>query len=166
MAEQSKTCTDLWLLDSLEDFQSYSLKLIQGTSRRLCILSQDLDAPVFARADIVSAISEFARSSRYVQIQILVRNTKPAKEIAHPLIKLSQRISSKIEIRNITVEPEHNQREFILGDTDGLLYKNDFSTYKGFANFAAMQEVKHFHNEFTYLWEYGIIEQDFKTIFI
>lgn len=164
MAQQSPTSSDLWLLDGLEDFRTHAQKLVARSRRRIEILCQDLDAPVFGQNDFIETLSEFARSSRYVEIQVLIRDTKQAKEIGHPLIRLSQRLSTKIELRKLTIEPENNEREFMCCDTDGLLYKNDFSVYKGFANYNALGEVKQMREQFNYLWEYGEAEPDFQLL--
>lgn len=164
MAQQSPTSSDLWLLDGVEDFRTHAMQLVAKTRRRIEILCQDLDTPVYGQNEFIETLSEFARSSRYVHIQILVRDTKPAKESGHPLIRLSQRLSTKIHLRKLTIEPENNEREFMCCDTTGLLYKNDFSVYKGFANYAASSEVKQMREQFNYLWEYGEIEPDFQLL--
>lgn len=164
MAQQSSSSSDLWLLEGLEDFRTHAQQLVAKSRRRIEILSQELDAPVFGQQDFIETLSEFARSSRYAQIQVLIRNTKPAKEIGHPLIRLSQRLSTKIEVRKLTIEPENNEREFMCCDTDGLLYKNDFSAYKGFANYHAPSEVKQMREQFIYLWQYGEAEPDFQRL--
>ncbi len=166
MAEQSPGVKDLWLLDGLEDFREHSLGVLQQARRRVNLLSQDLDAQVLAESRFIDELSALARSSRYVQIQVLLRDTRLAKEISHPLVKLAQRLSTKIEIRKVTQEPENNAREFLCCDDQWLVYKNDFQAYRGFANYAAWQEVKRLRDDFTYLWEYGEPEPDFQLIYI
>lgn len=164
MAQQSPTSSDLWLLEGPDDFREHALALILNARRHIAILCQDMDAPVYGQEALIDALSHFARSSRYAQIQVLIRHTQQAKEMGHPLIRLSQRLSDKIHLRKMIVEPDNNEREFMCCDTDGLLYKNDFSAYKGFANYAALQEVKRIREEFNYLWEYGEIEPDFQLL--
>lgn len=166
MAEQSPGVKDLWLLDGLEDFREHSLRVLQQARRRVNLLSQDLDPQVLAESRFIDGLSALARSSRYVQIQVLLRDTRLAKEISHPLVKLAQRLSTKIEIRKVTQEPENNAREFLCCDDQWLVYKNDFQAYRGFANYAAWQEVKRLRDDFTYLWEYGEPEPDFQLIYI
>jgi len=166
MAEPSQSVKDLWLLDGLEDFREHSLKALGFARRQVLILTQNLDPEVFAQEDFVDALSVLARSSRHVSIRILIRDTQLAKDIFHPLVKLAQRLSSTIEIRKISQEPDNNEREFICCDSEWLVYKNDFQTYRGFVNYAAHQEVKRLQEEFTYLWEYAEEEPDFKLLFI
>jgi hypothetical protein len=164
MAEQSPTSKDLWLLDGVEDFQTHALRLVANARRRIEILCQDMDAPVYGQPEFIETLSNFARASRNAQIQVLIRDTRLAKEQGHPLIRLAQRLSTKIQLRKLIIEPENNEREFMCCDTDGLLYKNDFRVYRGFANYAALREAKQMREQFNYLWEYGEIEPDFQLL--
>jgi len=164
MAEQSPTFKDLWMLDGVQDFNDYSIKLANRARRHITILTRDLDALVYENAHFVNSISKLARTSRYAQIQILIKDTKPAIDRGHQLIRLAQRLSSKISVRKMTVELEKKEVGFILFDNDGLLYKNDESNYRGFANFAALREVKQLREQFDYVWQYGEAEPEFQTL--
>ena len=78
MAEQSTASETLWLLDSLADFQGYSLELVKQTNRHIAILSHQLDDLVYGTEDFVQALSNFARSSRHCEVRLLIKDTKPA----------------------------------------------------------------------------------------
>ncbi|RYY76149.1 MAG: hypothetical protein EOO52_01090 [Gammaproteobacteria bacterium] len=164
MSELSAISPDLFLLDGLQDFQEHSVKLVTQARRTIAILSHDLDAPIYAEEAFVAALSGFVRSSRTAQVQILVRDTKPLVETGHKLAKLHQRLSSKILLRKITVEPDDTEMAFILCDTDALLYKNDDAVYKGFANFNAAVEIKRLRDTFNYIWEYGEVEPELQIL--
>ncbi|HEY8941408.1 MAG TPA: hypothetical protein VIM59_14510 [Cellvibrio sp.] len=166
MAEQSKASEDLWLLDGIEDFRHYSLELVKQNRRTLAILTKNLDALVFGTAEFVEAVSVFARSSRHTQIQILIKDTKPALESGHLLIRLAQKLSAKILVRKMTVEPNNKDMAFVLGDTDKLLYKNDDAAYRGFFNSSAARELKPLREEFNYLWQYAEPEPEFQLLYI
>ena len=96
MSKQSETSAQLFLLEDHADFQDYAIKLATQARRNIAILSRDLDASVFGSEAFVDAISELARDSRDTEIKILVKNTRHLVEIGHKLVKLSQRLSSKI----------------------------------------------------------------------
>jgi hypothetical protein len=164
MSEVSSVSTDLFLLDSLHDFQENSLKLLTQSRRTIAILSRDLDAPIYGTPEFIQAISNFARSSPNAQVQILVKDTKPLVESGHKLARLHQRLSSKILLRKLTVEPQNTDMGFMLCDTNALLYKNDDANYKGFANFNAAVEVKHLRETFDYIWQYGEPEPELQML--
>ncbi len=166
MSKQSPTSPDLFLLDCSEDFHSFALKLLLPARRNISILSNDLDLAIFGTDEFVDAISQIARSNRYAQVQILVKNTQHLLENGHKLGKLSQRLSSKISIRKLVVEPDNTKMGFILCDDNGLLYKNDEAIYQGFANYNAAAEVRHLREIFDYIWEYGEVEPELQQLHI
>lgn len=164
MAEQSSVSADLWLLDGATDFRVHSEQLVAQSRRSIAILTRDLDALVYATPEFVQHISDFVRSTRNAQVQILIKNTKPAIESGHTLVRLAQRLSSKILVRKMTVEPNNKDMGFMLGDTDKLLYKNDDAVHRGFFNSAAASEIKSLREEFNYLWQYGELEPEFQLL--
>lgn len=155
MSTPSQHSDTLFLLEGLTDFQEHARLLLGHTRRQLTILSRTLDAPVYDTPAFVSAVSELARSSRSAQIQILVRDTEPLIERGHKLARLAQRLSSKITLRKMTLEPENGEMAFMLCDGNGLLYKNDDFDYRGFADSRAAPEVKRLREIFDYLWQYA-----------
>ena len=166
MAEQSNISNDLWLLEGIEDFRVYSLELLQQSHRNLLLLTRNLDEIIYGTSEFVEAISTFARSSRHTRVQILIKDTKHAIDTGHQLIRLAQRLSSKIIVRKMTLEPTNKDMAFIVGDTDKLLYKNDDSTYRGFFNSNAAREIKPLTEEFNYLWQYAEPEPEFQLLHI
>jgi hypothetical protein len=166
VAEQSSVSADLWLLDGATDFRVHSEQLVAQSRRSIAILTRDLDALVYATPEFVQHISDFVRSTRNAQVQILIKNTKPAIESGHTLVRLAQRLSSKILVRKMTVEPNNKDMGFMLGDTDKLLYKNDDAVHRGFFNSAAASEIKSLREEFNYLWQYGELEPEFQLLHI
>jgi hypothetical protein len=162
--QQSNSSKDLWLLEGLDDFRQESVKLLHQTRRSLAILSYDLDAQVYAENDFIESISAFARSSSGAIIQILIKDTQPAIAIGHPLIRLAQRLSSKILVRKITIEPNNKDMAYIISDTQGLLYKNDDKIYQGFVNYSAAIEIKTLREEFNYVWQYAEAEPEFRLL--
>lgn len=166
MAEQSSASNDLWLLDGAADFRAHSEQLVAQSRRSIAILTRDLDAQIYATPDFVQHLSDFVRSSRNAHVQILIKNTKPAIESGHPLVRLAQRLSSKIIARKMTTEPNNKDMGYMLGDTDKLLYKNDDAVHRGFFNLAAVNEIKSLREEFNYLWQYSEPEPEFQLLHI
>lgn len=157
MSSISDTSDNL-LLNNLEDFQQQTLTLVGETRRHLAILSRSLDAPLYDSEEFAAAVSRLARSSRYAQVQILVKETDTIIERGHRLARLSQRLSSKVALRKLTLEPTNADMAFMLCDSSALLYKNDDLIYRGFVDKKAAAEVKRLREIFDYLWQYAEAE--------
>lgn len=146
----------LLLLDELADFQAHALKLVQNGRRQLCIFSATLDAPLYNTDAFRDTVRIFATQDRYAHARILVKDTKPLIEHGHRLLQLARRLSGKVDIRRLTVEPQNNNHSWLIVDNDKLLYKHDEDAYQGYVDLAAAPKCKLFLEEFTNLWEvYG-----------
>lgn len=164
MSEVSNASPDLFLLDSLSDFQEFSLRLVQQSRRHISVLSRDLDNLIYGSDEFVDSISAFVRSSKHAQVQLLVKDTKALVESGHKLARLHQRLPSKIQLRKLTQEPDDTEMAFMICDTNALLYKNDDSVYRGFANVDAAVEIKRLRDLFDYVWQYGESEPELRIL--
>jgi hypothetical protein len=166
MSTPSTACENLLLLEDVADFQQHALQLAKQTRRHLAILSRTLDAPIYDNDAFVTAISQLARASRYTIIQLLVKDTDPLIERGHRLVRLSQKLSSKIILRKLTLEPNNSNEGFMLCDENGLLYKNNECEYRGFANDSATANIKHLRETFDYLWQHAVVEPRLQLLHI
>ncbi len=153
MSRISETSDTLILLDSLEDFVEHVDKLIQAGRRDVKILSRTLEPALYDRDIFVKSLSCLARSHPQARVEILLKNTKSLAENGHKIVRLAQRLPSKINIRRLTIEPEDDAMAFMIVDKDKLLFKNDESSMQGFANLEAGPEVKHLMDTWERLWQ-------------
>lgn len=153
MPKPSIVSDQLLLLESSEDFREQITRICANARRHIDIFSHNLDYPVYNHADTVDAISQMARAHPQALVRILVRDTRPLVENSHRLVRLSQRMPSKIQVRKLTEEPDNTEMAFVLCDRDQLIYKNDDSEYRGFVNYAAAPEVQALRDTFSRLWE-------------
>lgn len=166
MARVSQVSDQLILLESLDDFIEHSLAITQNARRRIYLLSDSLDPMLYDRDDMTSALSQFARRSRNCDLRILVRNTDDMIERGHRLARLHQRLTSKVLIRQLTIEPNNTQMAFICADSDQLVYKNDDQVHQGFANYAGASEVKALTEEFIRIWEYAREIPELRSLYL
>lgn len=155
MSTVSTVSDDLLLLDSPEDFQKYTAMLSANARRHLDILSHTLDPLVYEHPETVAALSALARSHRLARVRILVQDTLPLIERGHALVRLAQRLPSKIELRKQHGELENTDMAFVLADSEQVLYKHDDRLYRGFVNFKAPAELRSLREAFVRAWEYA-----------
>lgn len=144
---------NLLLLDDLEAFSKYAEIIVSRSRRHLAILSDTLDFPLYDNAVIENLVSTLARSDRNAEVRILVKDIRPLIERNHQLLQLARRLPSKVKLRRLDIEPENNDRAYLIGDTNLLLYRHDEREYVGFANFNAAPEVAKIMDDFNYLWQ-------------
>ncbi|MBU2885185.1 hypothetical protein KO507_05345 [Gilvimarinus agarilyticus] len=166
MQTNSPVSAPLIRLQSVNDFVEHSLKTAQTARRRLFILSENLDPYVYDTDEMFNALSEFVRRSRNIDLRILVHNGKDLVERGHRLARLHQRLTSKVQLREITLEPNNRKMAFICADQQQLVYKNDDSAYFGFANPQAASEIKSLSEEFRRIWEFARDIPDLRSLYL
>lgn len=164
MARKSQVDDNLLLLDSPEELADYSLKVIGSARRQLLILSDMLDPYVYDREDVCAALSEFARRSRYTDVKILIRDSKHLIERGHRLARLHQKLTSKIQLRQLTIEPNDQQMAYLCADQRQLVYKNDDQVHQGFVHYDDASTAKTLAEEFLRLWEFATEIPDLRTL--
>lgn len=163
----STTDENLIQLEGEAAFLKHTLTIAEQSRRDVFILSDELDRAIFHNPDIVSALSSFVRQDRRCNIKILVKNVKPVVERTHGLLTLARRISSKITIKKLLLDPQDTANAYMIGDSRYLLYKHSDKEYLGFVNYAAGPESNKLLEEFMYLWEqHSIIDQELKQLTI
>ena len=89
---------DVTTLKGNDAFLEASIQLIEQTSRHLHIRSALLDPDLFDKKEFNEALSAFARSSRYAEVQILVDYPDRIQKRGHKTLDLMRRLSQKIII--------------------------------------------------------------------
>lgn len=168
MSEQtSETDTNLMLIDELEDFSKHSLKVVEASRREILLLSDTLDPALYNNENFYQRVLDLARSDRTVQIKILVKDVRPIVEMGHRLLNLARRLSSKVEIRKLLIQPEKASITYLIGDRKALLYMHEEKVYNGFVNYEAAQECKSLADEFTYLWDkHSVLDPALRTMLL
>lgn len=141
------------LIDGPEAFRQALVSLAEQTRRQLVIYSPDLAHEVYDDPALSEAISAIARRHRQAQVQILVRDTRVLVEYGHGLVRLAQRLPSKVTVRRLVNDIETQAIAFALGDREQLVYQNDPDNYRGFQDCQAAARVKTLREVFERAWE-------------
>ena len=118
--------------DDVEGAREATRELIASARRQLWIYTRDLEHGLYAQAQIVEALKQFAISGRGGVVQILVQDPIAARSQPHPLLVLAQRLSSAFEFRT-PVDPVDMQypAAFVANDVDGYLFRVLGSRFEG-----------------------------------
>ena len=158
--------TDALTLDSIELNREAVLRLARQARRSLHIVSRDLDPAIYDNAEFDSAVADLARSSRYAEVRILVRNTEPAVAHGHRLIETARRLSSHIEIRRLHPDHAHYNEAFLIADRRGVLHRPLADVYEATLEFNNPARAQDLYAQFMALWEHAEHEPNFRRLHI
>lgn len=106
-----------------QPFSDYAVTLCESANRELCILSPALDHRVFDTAELASALSALARSTRHSRVRILVSDYRPLVQRSHRLLALARRLPSSVILQQLDEHPDWKGETIVIRDRSGVLYK-------------------------------------------
>ncbi len=155
-------------LGSLEDFARAEQMLIQQTRRELFILTPDFEAERYNDREFADALSAFARRSRNSDVRILLGDPAIAIRWGHQIVRLSQRLPSKLRIRQLNQEDfdtsAEQQQAWIVADSIGLLRRDGREGYKGMLSAKAIPHAQRARDRFMEMWERSREIADFRNL--
>ncbi|MFI2809888.1 hypothetical protein [Microbulbifer sp. JSM ZJ756] len=153
-------------LENAGDFRTALVELLQGARRRVFIFSGHLAHELYSDHLVAGAISEFARRSRYAQLQILVRDSDRLAREFNRTHNLAQRLSSRIQLRCINATAETPQMEFVLGDTRDVLLREDREQWLGVYAADDRVRARRLAETFQQQWEQASEDPALRRLFL
>lgn len=140
----------------VKDMPATVLAMARQARRKLFIFSRCLEPEIYGDPALAECCSELARRHRNSEIRLLICDDRPLREIRHPLVDLSQRLSSSISLR--VIKPEHTRdvtEYFLLVDKEGIIVSSRAGLTLGWASFYQRPAVREYSEQFDRLWNLG-----------
>jgi len=140
-------------IDSRKQNQDAILKLLASAQNQVSIISRHLDPTVFSNREFIDHASEFVRRSKTSNIKILVHDTQQIVKNNHRILTISQRVSSKIEIRTICNDYAQFNQSYLVADSVAYMHNIKADLYDAEVNFKDSDKSKELMETFTSIWE-------------
>lgn len=140
------------ILDTLDDVQANISQIIRHSLRTVKIFTPTLEADIYDNELITDSIMAFARGNRHARIQLVVQNIDEAIHYGHALIRLSQKLTSSMEIRSFADHSITEQHAYLLSDTTFFLYRSDYHEQTWVLNKNCKQRNKALTELFDLAW--------------
>lgn len=153
-------------IDTRQKNQDAIFKLMSSAQNQISIISRYLDPTIYSSEGFINNASEFVRRSKTANIRILVHDTNPMVKHNHRVLGLSQRISSKIQIRTICNDFSQFNKSFLVADATGYIYNVKSDLYDAEVNFNDPDKSKELAETFKNIWELSHQEAEVRRLCI
>lgn len=140
------------------------VELVEQSSRRLLIFSPLLDHDVFADPGVVEAISSLARSSGYVEVQILLQSSKLVVDRGHPLLELTRRLDEAMNIRLLDEPITDETSSFVCADNNSYWLLPSYLQYRGMQDRYNPVLAARMRETFKQAWEKSIEDPELRVL--
>ncbi len=142
------------------------LKLLSSAQKDVVILSRQLDPLIYSKEDFIENASEFIRRNKTAKIRVLIHDTQAVVKNNHRVLNLSQRVSSKIEIRTICNDYAQFNQAFVVVDSMGYILNQKADLYEAEVNFCDYERSKELVETFKSIWELSQQDSEIRRLCI
>jgi predicted GNAT family N-acyltransferase len=153
-------------LGSREAFADAAVQLAAHSERTVRILSQRLIPEVYNRDILCQQLHALAVNHPYAKVQVLVTDVLWLGAHHHLLVETCTRLQSHMEIRRLTDEIDTPHREFMLGDTSGILYFVNPDHFQGYLCLYSPIEARRLSEAFENLWRFSAPDPQLQRLYI
>jgi predicted GNAT family N-acyltransferase len=154
----------LLLLRREVEFQQVILAMCQQARQSIRIWSPMLDHKLFHHDELRESLSRLARRNRYTSIEILLYDSHRVVTNTHALLEISRKLPSSIKMKLVHPELRKLNHEFVLVDGDGVIYRNDYENYEGYAKFRDVTDNQRLGRQFKSGWESGVHDPNLRQL--
>jgi len=108
---------------SMDQCRAAALEIAKLARYRLAIMTPDLEPAIYGTHEFRDELKRIARSSRFAQVRVLVRDAQRATREGHLLVELSLALPTYVQIRVPDPDDEQRTDAFVLADDDAILYR-------------------------------------------
>ena len=153
-------------LHSADEFRNAASVITTSILRTIHIFTPDLEPEIYDTQDFLDNVLELCRGNRYASVKILVKDSSSAVKRGHGLIRLAQKLTSAIEIRNPVDEYLTINHAFMVTDSKSLMYRQELDSYKGFYNLDCEFRSKKLEELFNTAWEHALPDIETRNLHI
>ena len=151
-------------LETRADLADASLLLVEQAKLRVDIYSRELDPLVYDNIEFIDALKSLCLSHAKTRVRILAQRPERAIRDGHGLIRLAQRISSFIELRQTAREHATNNFALMIADERYFLYREMADRFEGELVFGDAIRTRELCARFNTIWSAATQPADFRRL--
>lgn len=149
---------------SWEQCRAAALEIAKLARYRLVIMTPDLEPGLYGSPEFRDELRRIARSSRFAQVRILVRDSQRAAREGHPLVELALQLPTFVQIRVPDPDDEQRTDAFVLADDDAILYRVAAEVADGVVEIEGSAIARERLRNFDRLWERAQPDPNFRRL--
>lgn len=151
-------------LETREDNRLATLTMARQCRRGINIVNRDLDPAVYDDADVIEAIRQMVLEYRRSRVRIIVFEPRQIVQRGHQLLRLSQDLTSFIEIRRGGRQHEQYSEAMFIADDCGFIHRQIHSRYEASACFNSRRRCQALLNDFEIMWTAAVPDSNLRRI--
>lgn len=158
-SESSSSMSEQYIpVTSSDDFTQVAIQFCREAKRDICIISQTLAKEVYHNPQLCRALMLAATQHPQFKINILVRDTEQLATHFHPIVELTEKLSSHVQLKKIHEEYEEPHPELVLVDSQKVLRQLKLMPFCGHGIPHAPREGRQLKDKYQKIWDWSLAD--------
>lgn len=152
------------ILENLEQVQSDSVLITEHAMRSICIVTPNLEPLIYDNSELLTQLLTLCRGNRHANIRVLSKDSSLSIKRGHGLIRLAQKLTTAIEVRNPMDEYLTSNFAFLLADNNAFVYRENAESFKGISNLDCKYRGNVLLDVFNQAWEHSGLDHQIRRL--
>lgn len=131
------------------------IAIAQGARRELLVFDRTLDLDLYNTQEFIDAVKTLALARPDSPVRALLSHPDKRHQTGNRIVRLTQRLTSRIAIRRLTDDAPDRPDAFLIADRHAYLKRPFADDTEGVADMHGRREAHRLRADFEQMWEHA-----------
>lgn len=150
-------------LANLDEYRLAVAELATHARRSLSIYTPDLEPQILDHDLFLEPVKRLVLARSHARLRVLISDPGRVSREGNRFMMMARRLTSYIDLRNVSPEYRNNPCSFIVADNKAIVYRQNSSKWEGVADNDDITVVKRYLAYFDEVWAGSLIQPEMRA---
>lgn len=150
-------------LANLDEYRFAVAELATHARRSLSIYTPDLEPQILDHDMFLEPVKRLVLARSHARLRVLISDPGRVSREGNRFMMMARRLTSYIDLRNVSPEYRNNPCSFIVADNQAIVYRQNSSKWEGVAENDDITVVKRYLAYFDEVWAGSLIQPEMRA---
>jgi hypothetical protein len=151
------------ILSTLDEYRATVAELATRAQRSLSIYTPDLEPQLYDQDSFLEPMKRLVLARSHARLRVLISDPARVSREANRFMQMARRLTSYIDLRNVSPEYRNNPCSFIVADDKAIAYRQQASRWDGIVEFNDVALVRRYLAYFDEAWAGSMIQPELRA---
>ena len=151
------------ILSTLDEYRATVAELAKRAQRSLSIYTPDLEPLLYDQDSFLEPMKRLVLARSHARLRVLISDPGRVSREANRFMQMARRLTSYIDLRNVSPEYRNNPCSFIVADDKAIAYRQQSSRWDGIVEFNDVALVRRYLAYFDEVWAGSLIQPELRA---
>ena len=151
------------ILSTLDEYRATVAELATRAQRSLSIYTPDLEPLLYDQDSFLEPMKRLVLARSHARLRVLISDPGRVSREPNRFMQMARRLTSYIDLRNVSTEYRNNPCSFIVADDKAIAYRQQSSRWDGIVEFNDVALVRRYLAYFDEVWAGSLIQPELRA---